>query len=167
MNKNDFQNLLKTINEAYDPHQDDRNFGIDFSKIKPWQHVAGGDIHDKPGGEEAWNAQQAMTKAAKDKQTAGQAARLPLPTEPMTDAWTDHVESNGFGLSPDAHKKAKELTHETRNAGWRDLPDALSSLASHLITSGVHKEHPHIKTILNDKDEAENDRYLTMQDQGD
>lgn len=62
METNDYINLLRKINQLkearYTEAEKQRDYGIDQSKLKPWQYVAGGDIHDRPGGEEAWNKEQ-------------------------------------------------------------------------------------------------------------
>lgn len=67
METNDYINLLRKINQLkearYTEAEKQRDYGIDKSKLKPWQYVAGGDIHDRPGGEEAWNKEQEEKKA--------------------------------------------------------------------------------------------------------
>ena len=153
MNKNDFKNLLQTITEAYyDADADPRNAFIDRSKLKPWERLVGGDILDIPGGEEAWKKQQAEL-AAKTQSKPKKPETLPLPDR-ITDRWPEHLQSNGFGLSQEAHQKALELAQRIKGASTSSYPRELQNLHDHLTQSGVHPDHPHLKAIYQQMDDA-------------
>lgn len=151
MDKKQFTNLLNVINEAYyDAHSDPRNFGIDMSKLKPWERVIGGDIHDIPGGEEAWKKQQAEKEA---KAKVEKPKTLPIPDN-IDDTWDTHLHDNKFGISPEAHETAKQLMNDIRKSYTSELPGNLDALHRHLVDSGVNPDHPHLKTIRNASEEA-------------
>lgn len=137
METNDYINLLRKINQLkearYSEAEQQRDYGIDQSKLKPWQFVAGGDIHDRPGGEEAWNKQEEERKAK-------EAANAPAPklSAPHTGDLKSHVETNAFGLSKENHEKA--LTILKKHGESEKLHD-------HLVNGGVDPNHPHMKKL--------------------
>lgn len=154
MNKNEYQNLLESIMEAYyDADSDPRNYGIDRSKLKPWERVIGGDIHDIPGGEEAWKKQQAEKEAKAKAAEAAKPKQLPVP-DSVDDKWDSHLADNKFGISPEAHEVAKQLMDKVRKSYTYDYPMNLEALHDHLAQSGVSPNHPHMKTIMRQADDA-------------
>lgn len=160
MNKHEFKQLLEAITETwrFDPN-DPHNYGMNPSMLKPWEFASHGDIHDLPGGKEAWEKQQATKAAAKASAEAEVAAKkartLPLPTTPLTDKWHQHIESNGFGLSPEAHAKAKELVSKLNVGSAYDLPARMYDIRHHLIKSGVDENHPHLHAITREAEDEE------------
>lgn len=154
MNKNEYQNLLKTIVEAYDPDSDPRNYGIDRSKLKPWERLVGGDILDIPGGEAAWKKQQAEKEAKAKGAEAAKPKQLPVPDN-VSDEWPEHLHKNSFGLSPEAHQKAVEIAQKARSAYTWEYPRVLEDLHAHLQQSGVDPKHPHMKSIIDQARDAD------------
>ena len=102
MEKNEFQHLLKLIGEAYHADEDPRNAFFPMDKLQPWERLIGGDVHDIPGGKEAWEKQQAE-KAAK---SAKPAEKKKLTASDEGNIYS-HIDSNAFGLDDAAHAKAK------------------------------------------------------------
>ncbi len=154
MNKNEYQNLLKTIVEAYNPDSDPRNAFIDRSKLKPWERLVGGDIHDIPGGEEAWKKQQAEKETKAKEAEAAKPKQLPVP-DSVDDTWDAHLTDNKFGISPEAHEVAKKLMGDLKNAYSYDYPIRLEDLHDHLRKSGVSVSHPHMKAIMRQSQDAQ------------
>jgi hypothetical protein len=154
MDKNQFQDLLKTIKEAYDPHSDPRNAFFPMDKLQPWERLIGGDIHDIPGGKEAWEKQQAE-KAAK---SAKPAEKKKLTASNEGDIFS-HIESNAFSMDDAAHAKAKEMVAGLKNSLTSQYPSRLESIHAHLAAAGVDENHPHMKALLKHADEAEQMNY--------
>lgn len=145
MEKNQYTNLLKTILEAYDPNSDPRNYGFPMDALKPWERLIGGDIHDIPGGKEAWEAEQAA-KAEKKEKTA-QKKKLTAPTDGNI---FSHIESNAFSLEPEQHEKAKTLVASLDKTSSGQYPEVLKDIHRHLADSGVDIDHPHMKKLRSD-----------------
>lgn len=155
MDKNQFKDLLNAITEAYNPHDDPRNAFFPMDQLKPWQRLIGGDIHDIPGGKEAWEKQQ----AEKAKSDAARSQTKPKLTAPTTGDIYSHIETNAFGLPPEAHEKAKEMVGSLKNAGTYDYPNILHRIHGHLEHHGVDPTHPHMQSLANQAYDAEQMNY--------
>lgn len=155
MDKNQFQDLLKAINEAYDPHTDPRNAFFPMDKLQPWERLVGGDVHEIPGGKEAWEKEQAA-KAAKPAEKKEEKKKLAGPKGGNVFA---HIDSNAFGLDDAAHAKAKELVSALRKSYTDERPGAFQAIHDHLADSGVDTEDLHMKSLMASADEAAEENY--------
>ena len=154
MEKNEFQHLLKLIREAYHADEDPRNAFFPMDKLQPWERLIGGDVHDIPGGKEAWEKQQAE-KAAK---SAKPAEKKKLTASDEGNIYS-HIDSNAFGLDDAAHAKAKEMVAGLKSAYSSEYPDKLQAIHAHLAAAGVDENHPHMKNLMRQADEAEQMNY--------
>lgn len=154
MDKNQFQDLLKAINEAYNASEDPRNAFFPMDQLKPWERLIGGDVHDIPGGKEAWEKQQAE-KAAK---SAKPAEKKKLTASNEGDIFS-HIDSNAFGMDDAAHAKAKEMVAGLKNSMTSQYPGKLESIHAHLANAGVDTDHPHMKALMRQADDAEQMNY--------
>lgn len=155
MDKAQFQDLLKSINEAYDANSDPRNAFFPMDKLQPWERLIGGDVHEIPGGKEAWEKKQAE-KAAKTAKPAEEKKKLAGPKGGNVFA---HIDSNAFGLDDAAHAKAKELVSSLKTAYSSERPGAIQAIHDHLADSGVDTNDPHMKSLLASADEAAEMNY--------
>lgn len=65
-----------------------------------------------------------------------------------------HIESNAFNLSPEAHSKAKEMVSASKSAGSYEYPRHLENIHAHLNKHGVSVDHPHMKALLSQAEDA-------------
>lgn len=154
MERNQFQDLLKTINEAYNASEDPRNAFFPMDQLKPWERLIRGDIHDIPGGKEAWEKQQAE-RAAK---SAKPAEKKKLTASDEGDIFS-HIESNAFGMDDATHAKAKEMVAGLKNSMTSQYPGKLEAIHAHLAAAGVDTNHPHMKKLMQQVDDAEQMNY--------